>query len=158
MYNRKRGKRKAHLNAGHKKRAEINNVTVVAAVAIGVATVGGGGRDRSSSFQENKCTGCKSTGKLYAREFFLGVCRGMRLLQAMVLLGSIPRLKWRDSLKACCRSKQQHKLVTRSYSHSNRLMAQRSKYVYRPRSMENSYTEYLEFLHGISATSMIEVS
>ncbi len=38
--------------------------------------------------------------------------------------------KWCDSLKACCRSKQRHKLVTRSHSHSNRLMALRSKYVY----------------------------
>jgi hypothetical protein len=64
------------------------------------------------------------------------------LLHAMVLAGLISQLKWHDSLKACRRSKQQHKLVTRSYSHSNRLMAQRSKYVYTPRSMGNSYTEY----------------
>jgi hypothetical protein len=38
--------------------------------------------------------------------------------------------KWSDSLKACCRIKQRHKLVTRSHSHSNRLMALRSNYVY----------------------------
>jgi hypothetical protein len=35
----------------------------------------------------------------------------------MVLAGSISQLKWRNSLKACRRSKQQHKLVTRSHSH-----------------------------------------
>ncbi len=50
--------------------------------------------------------------------------------------------KWRNLLKACCRSKQRHKLVTQSHSHSNRLMALRSKYVYMPRSMGKSYTEY----------------
>jgi hypothetical protein len=50
--------------------------------------------------------------------------------------------KWRDLLKACCRSKQRQKLVTWSYSHSNRLMAQRYKYVYTPRMMGNSYAEY----------------
>jgi hypothetical protein len=50
--------------------------------------------------------------------------------------------KWRDSLKACCWSKRRQKLVTRSYSHSNRLMATRSKYAYTPRSMGNSYAEY----------------
>ena len=38
--------------------------------------------------------------------------------------------KWRNLLKACRRSKQWHKLVTQSHSHSNRLMALRSKYVY----------------------------
>ncbi len=48
----------------------------------------------------------------------------------MVLVGSISQLKWRGSLKACCRSRQWHKLITRSYSHSNKLMARRSKYVY----------------------------
>ena len=50
--------------------------------------------------------------------------------------------KWRDLLKASHWSKQRQKLVTQSYSHSNRLMATRSKYVYTPRSMGNSYTEY----------------
>ncbi len=60
----------------------------------------------------------------------------------MVLAGSLSRLKWRIMLKASHWSKQQWKLVTWSYSHSNRLMAQRSKYVYTPHSMGNSYTEY----------------
>ena len=50
--------------------------------------------------------------------------------------------KWCDSLKARRLSKQWQKLVSRSYSHSNRLMATRSQYVYMPRSMGNSYTEY----------------
>ncbi len=61
---------------------------------------------------------------------------------AIVLVGSLSQLKWSDSLKASCWSKQRQKLVTRSYSHSNRLMATRSKYVYTPRSMGNSYAEY----------------
>ncbi len=60
----------------------------------------------------------------------------------MVLAGSFSQLKWRDSLKASCWSKQRQKLVTQSYSHSNRLMATRSKCVYTPRSMGNSYAEY----------------
>ncbi len=50
--------------------------------------------------------------------------------------------KWRDLLKASCWSKRWQKLVTQSYSHSNRLMATRSKYVYTPRSMGNSHAEY----------------
>ncbi len=37
---------------------------------------------------------------------------GESVLQAMVLAGLISQLKWRDSLKACHRSKQRHKLVT----------------------------------------------
>ena len=61
---------------------------------------------------------------------------------AMVLAGSLSLLKWRDSLKATCWSKLRQKLVTRSYSHSNRLMALRSKYLCLPRSMGNSYTKY----------------
>ncbi len=66
--------------------------------------------------------------------------------------------KWHDSLKASHWSKQWQKLVTRSYSHSNRLMAARSKYVYTSRSMGDSYTEhppphwlkYPKILWGIS--------
>ncbi len=50
--------------------------------------------------------------------------------------------KWRNLIKACCWSKQWQKLVTWSYNHSNRMMALRSKYVYTPRSMGNSYAEY----------------
>ncbi len=50
--------------------------------------------------------------------------------------------KWCNYSKASCRSKQQQKVITRSHSHSNRLTAQRSKYVHMPRSMGNSYTEY----------------
>jgi hypothetical protein len=48
----------------------------------------------------------------------------------MVLVGSLSLLKWRDSLKPSCWSKQRQKLVTQSNSHSNRLMARRSMYVY----------------------------
>ncbi len=50
--------------------------------------------------------------------------------------------KWHASLKGSPWSKQQQKVVTQSYSHSNRLMALRSKYLYTPRSMGNSYAEY----------------
>ncbi len=39
-------------------------------------------------------------------------------------------LKWCNSLKASCWSTRQQELVTRSYSHANRLMARRYKYVY----------------------------
>ena len=46
--------------------------------------------------------------------------------------------KWCDSLKANCWSNQWQKLVIQSYSHSNRLMATSSKYVYTQRSMGNS--------------------
>ena len=56
--------------------------------------------------------------------------------------GILIPLKWRDSLKASRWSKRRQKLVTRSYSHSNRLMARRYKYVYTPRMMGNSYAEY----------------
>ena len=49
--------------------------------------------------------------------------------------------KWPDSLKASRRSKRRHKLVTQSHSHSKRLMALRSKHLYMPHSMGNSYTE-----------------
>ena len=65
-----------------------------------------------------------------------------RVLQAMVLAGSSSLLKWRDLLKANPWSKQRQKLVTQSYSHSNRLMATRYKYLYTPRSVGNSYAEY----------------
>ncbi len=51
-------------------------------------------------------------------------------------------VKWHDLLKASCWSKRQQKLVTGPYSHSNRLIAQRSKYMHTPCSMRNSYTEY----------------
>ncbi len=61
---------------------------------------------------------------------------------AMVLVGSLSQLKWCDLLKASRWSKRLQKLVTRSYSHSNGRMATRSKYVYTPRSMGNSYKEY----------------
>ncbi len=44
--------------------------------------------------------------------------------------GILIPVKWHDSLKASCWSKRWQKLVTRSYSHSNRLMATRSTYVY----------------------------
>ncbi len=44
--------------------------------------------------------------------------------------GIIIQSKWNNKLKASCWSKQQQKLVTQSYSHSNRLMTTRSKYVY----------------------------
>ncbi len=39
---------------------------------------------------------------------------------AMVMAGSLSLLKWRNLLTATRWSKQQQKLVTRSYSHSNR--------------------------------------
>ncbi len=60
----------------------------------------------------------------------------------MVLAGSLSQLKRRNSLKASCWSKRRQKLVTRSHSHSNRLMATRSKYVHTLCSMGNSYAEY----------------
>ncbi len=56
--------------------------------------------------------------------------------------GILIPVKWRNLLKASCWSKQQQKLVTQSYSHANRLMALRPKYVYTPLSMGNSYAEY----------------
>ena len=56
--------------------------------------------------------------------------------------GILIPLKWRDSLKASRWSKRRQKLVTRSYSHSNRLMARRYKCVYTPRMMGNSFAEY----------------
>ncbi len=69
----------------------------------------------------------------------------------MVLVGSLSQLKWRDSLKARRWSKQRQKLVIQSYS---------------PPKFTDGYkiqvrvyaTQYGEFLHGISTTSLIEVS
>ncbi len=62
--------------------------------------------------------------------------------QTMVLAGSLSQLKWRNLLKASRWSKRRQKLVTQSYSHSNRLMATRSNYVYTSGSIGNSYSEY----------------
>ncbi len=65
-------------------------------------------------------------------ESVIGHCIGMINIPA----------KWHNSLKASCRSKRRHKLVSWSPRHSKRLMALRSKYVHMPRSMGNSYVEY----------------